>query len=317
MNRSIEDLLAEREAARAAVEHFSPITTAWAFEVEPASPKPLLDFYIDAAKTSDLFMLILGQHLTAPVKAEYDTARDHGKPILVFCKAVAVREPETDVLLRSLNAKYDPFVNAVELREKIRKALGVHLLSLIHGEHGNAELLGDRIGQLRSFARTGTVVCVSPLTPTFQYDRFRVTDVPSGTLVLKKESSPQQVTIPLQRVAEILRTGLNAPPTVMLDGRLQWLTLPQKWQFFPEAPDQADGFRLGVPKASSLKDPDVNLLSQQLAALGMRLSWSRLDMLAERLNAKTHKVFYDTDGRYFRQRGPDIESVLLVSAARA
>jgi hypothetical protein len=50
MNRAIEDLFVEREAARAAVEHFAPITTAWAFESEPASSKPLLDFYIDAVK---------------------------------------------------------------------------------------------------------------------------------------------------------------------------------------------------------------------------------------------------------------------------
>ena len=48
MNRSIEDLVSEREAARAAVEHFAPITTPWAFEAEPASAKLLLDFYIDA-----------------------------------------------------------------------------------------------------------------------------------------------------------------------------------------------------------------------------------------------------------------------------
>ena len=32
MNGSIEDLVGEREAVRFAVEHFAPITTAWAFE---------------------------------------------------------------------------------------------------------------------------------------------------------------------------------------------------------------------------------------------------------------------------------------------
>jgi len=40
MNRSIEDLLGEREAVRSAVEHFAPITTPWDFEAEPASYFP-------------------------------------------------------------------------------------------------------------------------------------------------------------------------------------------------------------------------------------------------------------------------------------
>jgi hypothetical protein len=124
MNRSIEDLLAEREAARAAVEHFAPMTVPWAFEAEPASAKPLLDFYIGATKTSDLFVLIIGQCITKPVKDEYETARDYRKPMLVFCKAALSRGPEAEDLLRSLDAKYDSFVNAVELREKIRSRLG-------------------------------------------------------------------------------------------------------------------------------------------------------------------------------------------------
>src|SRR5437868_6539933 len=93
MNRSTEDLLEEREAARSAIEHFAPITIPWAFEAEPASAKPLLDFYIGAVKTGDAFVLILDQHLTKPVKDEYETARDHGKPILLFAKAVASRDP--------------------------------------------------------------------------------------------------------------------------------------------------------------------------------------------------------------------------------
>jgi hypothetical protein len=70
MNRSIEDLFGEREALRSAVEHFAPITTPWAFEAEPASPKSLLDFYIDAVKSSNLFVLIVGQRVTKPVKDE-------------------------------------------------------------------------------------------------------------------------------------------------------------------------------------------------------------------------------------------------------
>jgi hypothetical protein len=41
-NTTIEDLGAERTAARTEIDRFAAITVAWAFEAEPASPKPLL-----------------------------------------------------------------------------------------------------------------------------------------------------------------------------------------------------------------------------------------------------------------------------------
>src|SRR5579862_1700633 len=109
MNPAIEDLAAERQVARAAVERFAPVTVAWAFEAEPASPKPLLDFYLDGVKTCDSFLLILGQHVTPPVRQELQVAQDYRKPMLVFCKQVPERAPDTQELLRTIDVKYDPF----------------------------------------------------------------------------------------------------------------------------------------------------------------------------------------------------------------
>src|SRR2546422_11356796 len=67
---------------------------AWAFEAEPASPKPLLNFYLDAVKPCDVFLLIVGQHVTRPVGDEVQVAVDYRKPMLVFCKEVSTRDPE-------------------------------------------------------------------------------------------------------------------------------------------------------------------------------------------------------------------------------
>jgi hypothetical protein len=124
MNRSIEDLTAEREAARSAVERLAPITVAWAFEAEPASTKPLLDFYLGAVKTCDVFLLIVGEQATKPVHDEVQVARDYRKPMLVFRKEVVAVTADAEGLLRSIHVKYDAFTNAVELREKIRVSLG-------------------------------------------------------------------------------------------------------------------------------------------------------------------------------------------------
>jgi hypothetical protein len=314
LNPLKEDLNSERDAARAAVEHFAPITRAWAFEAEPASSKPLDASFLDEVKTCDLIVLLIGRVLTQPTRAEYDTALDYGKPILVFCKEGVAREPEAAQLMGALNSKYDRFANAVEVREKLRTALGHELLRLIRGDASDGERPGDRIAQLRRLAKDRAVVRVSPLVPHIQYDRFRVSEIPPGTVILDKESSDERVRIPSQRVSEILSGEPHEPPILLLNGRLQWLTLAREWQFFPESLDQSDGLRLGIPKDSSQRDPHAYLLSQQLEKGGRKLSWSNLENVPARLNGKTHEVFYDIDGRYLRQRGPDRDSVALVSA---
>src|SRR5690348_6263489 len=94
MRRSLEDLSAEREAARAAIEQLDPIACAWAFENEPASTKRLRDSYLDEVKNCDLMVLIVGRYMTPPVRDEFDAARDHNKGILVFAKETSEREPE-------------------------------------------------------------------------------------------------------------------------------------------------------------------------------------------------------------------------------
>jgi hypothetical protein len=166
MKPMAEDLSAERQAARDAVERFAPVTIAWAFEAEPASPKPLLNFYIDGVKTCNLFMLILGEHLTNPVRAEVQVASDYRRPMLVFCKDGSARRPEAGDLLRSLDVKYDSFANAVELQQKVRMSLGHRLLSLIRGEDAAPGQLGDRIARLRGFARQRRTVRILPTVPT-------------------------------------------------------------------------------------------------------------------------------------------------------
>jgi hypothetical protein len=298
MNAAKEDLLAEREAARAAVEHFSPITTAWAFEAEPASPKPPLDFYINGVKSSDLFVLIVGQRMTTPVKDEFDTARDHGKPMLLFAKTVETRDPEADQLLHSANVKYDKFANATELREKLRRAFGDHVLRLIRGDGDEPLRPGDHLARLRAYARSGTLVKILPLIPaTTQYKTFRVKSVESGIVTLEKDSNRQTLTVPAQRVEDVMHAEPPELPTVLLNGRLQWITPPEVWHFFPEKPPSHDESGLGFGKERSRADPGVQV----------PCVWKLQTNIAARL-AEGYSVFYDEDGKYICSDG----QVLLV-----
>lgn len=306
MNRSTEDLLAEREAARDAVEHFAPITTPWAFEAEPASPDPLLDFYINGVKTSDLFVLVVGQRLTKPVKDEYETALDHGKPMLIFVKTAASREPDAEQLLQSANVKYDAFINATELREKVRRALGNHILALIRGDGGEPVRPGDRLAQLRAYARNFTAVRILPLVPNCRSNSFRVKKVESGVVTFETDSHWQTVTVPVQRIADLLNAGSNELSTVLLNGRLQWITVPQVWRFFPEAPAPDDTAGLGFGKERPRNDPGVP------SPLQSRCGWSSAANVAGRLR-EGYTVFYDEDGKYLCSAG----QVLLVRPAVA
>ena len=290
MNRGIEDLIAEREQVRSAVEHFAPATEAWAFEAEPASAKQLLDFYIDAVKTSDLFVLVLGQHLTKPVQDEYNAARDHGKPILAFSKHVVSREANAVELLRTLDSKYDSFTNAVELGEKVRRALGSHMLSLIRGDVSARIQPGDGLARLRVYAREGVSLRILPMVPPCEYNSFRVSEVTATAVTFGKGSNGQSVSVPVQRIAEVLEVGSADIPTVLLGGRLQWLTLPGIWSFFTEKPADNDplgfGFAKPVPNAPEV----VRRLNGRPYSLFMLRE-------AALLHADGWTLFYDDDGR--------------------
>ncbi len=301
MNRSTEDLHWEREAARHAVTHFAPITMPWAFEAEPASPKPLLDFYIDAVKSCDLFVLIIGQHLTAPVKDEFDTARDHGKPMLLFAKAVSPRDPEADRLLHSANVKYDTFVNAAELQENVRRSLGNHILTLIRGDGDESFRPGDRLAQLRSYIGSCTLVRILPMVPACEHNSFRVKSVESRVVTFEKDSNRQTLTVPAQRIDDLLGAGPNELPTVLLKGRLQWITLPEVWRFIPEQPPSNDPAGLGFGKERPRNNPGV------ASPLDSRCIWSKPDNVAMRLR-EGYEVFYDEDGKHLCSVG----QILLV-----
>jgi Domain of unknown function (DUF4062) len=291
MNTAIEDLGAERVAARTAIERFAPITVAWAFEAEPASPKPLLEFYIGAAKECDLFLLILGEYATNPVRDEVQVACDYRKAMLVFCKDVADRQPEAHGLLRSFDLKYDRFTDAMDLHGKIRVALGYHLLHLIRREEPSNNRLGDRLARLREFKRSRREVRIIPTVPVCRHNSFTVEEVTTTYVTLQK-GGLANVHVPVERVVEVLETGAHEPPTVQLAGRLQLVTPKQNWYFFPEPPPSSDLLGIGVgrtvPRDFSFSEETTRLLQ----TYPHEVCWSNPENVPDR------EVFYDVDGRY-------------------
>jgi hypothetical protein len=184
-------------------------------------------------------------------------------------------------------------------------ALGTELLRQIRGDANDGDSHGNRVARLRRFATDRTLIRISPLCPLLD-DLFWVTEVQSHAVVLEKRTSRDHVTLPLQRIVEVLDQG-EEPPWVIIEGRIQWLTLKGTWRFLPDSP--VDG--LGVPR-------DVDFSSQtelmeMLRINGKELIASRRDSVARRIDQKTHEVFYDDSGYYLRQPARDTDSVLLIA----
>jgi hypothetical protein len=200
---------------------------------------------------------------------------------------------DANQLLHSANVKYDKFANATELREKIRRAVGDHVLRLIRGDGDEPLRPGDHLAQLRAYARTGTLVKILPLVPaTTQYKNFHVKSVESGIVTLEKDSTRQTLTVPAQRVEDVMHAEPPELPTVLLNGRLQWITIPEVWRFFPEKPIPSDLSELGFGKERPRDNPGVPI----------QCGWVLQTRLAARLG-EGYEVFYDEDGKYIRSAG--------------
>ncbi|MBI5650689.1 MAG: twin-arginine translocase TatA/TatE family subunit [Chloroflexi bacterium] len=101
MRKEIEDLNAERQAAKRALEKLPLLTRPWFFEYSPASPETARTVWLKGVKECDLFVLVIGREMTYPVLREYATARKLNKQRLVFLKTCE-RTPATEKFIQKI-----------------------------------------------------------------------------------------------------------------------------------------------------------------------------------------------------------------------
>jgi hypothetical protein len=156
------------------------------------------------------------------------------------------------------------------------------------------------LNDLRRIAADRKIVRLHPVVPrSREMDEFRVEAANNRTLSLHKLSSGHYIELPMPRVNELLFSGNSIPPTVVLNGRLQWIGVDATWHFFPESPGTDRERYLGLEKMSSLSDPRVRALQQQLEPRGIRFHFSHEGDVST-LEAKGWEVMVDSDGRFFR-----------------
>lgn len=127
-------------------------------------------------------------------------------------------------------------------------------------------------------------------------------------LSLLKASNEQTVEIPLRRVIDILPKTNESPAILELSGRVQFVTMANRWRFFPESDNGDSGHGLG--KMSSPGDLQAKGIYADLDKNGIQYCWDWKSNLSDRL-ASGWKVFYDNDGRYLRYVVSPSEQIFL------
>ncbi len=130
VSSSILEFFHERRVVKDAVDSI-PITRSWVFEYTSASTDSLEESYLKQVRECDIFILILGQHLTEPVYNEWQIATIASKPRLVFLKQ-CVYSQQMQEFMDTIDVKWARFDSSDELMQKVQEAIADELISSYH-----------------------------------------------------------------------------------------------------------------------------------------------------------------------------------------
>jgi hypothetical protein len=166
-------------------------------------------------------------------------------------------------------------------------------------------------GPTGAFAKlkAGARLRVRPAIPrSAEEHEYRVQQIDSNCAVIQKLSSDSPVAISATAVAQLDLSPDHTASTVILSGRMQWVTTTEQWAVFPEQPPSDSEF--GLDKLANPDDPQVIHCMNQLRKRGYSPWWVPKDSAHEFL-AQGGEIIYDKDGRYFRARDRHSEWILL------
>jgi hypothetical protein len=160
---------------------------------------------------------------------------------------------------------------------------------------------------MEKLRKNGARIKIHPIIPeSCAEHEFRVGEVGPETVQFDKLGSGHQITIPTGRISEVLLMDPNErAATVVLAGRLQWISMTRSWKFFLEVPLAAAELQIGIGKLSSALDQRRIDVESLLKSRGRSVLLVDERRLPDALSDGRH-VVYDEDGRYFRvPSGPD------------
>ena len=117
-------LMAEREALAQMIAGL-PVTLAWQIVQTPAEAEPI---DAEALRVADLYFLVMGADIRAPVGLELYTAQRANLPVIAFLKQGVTFTPAGEVFTRQAQLKWRRFANAAHLSQQVQRIIIEHLL---------------------------------------------------------------------------------------------------------------------------------------------------------------------------------------------
>ncbi len=118
------DLMAEREALGQMIAAL-PVTLPWRIVQSPVKDEPL---DLEATRNADLYLLVLGSDIRAPVGLEWRTARRAGRPVVAFLKKGIARTPAGQAFVRETEVSWQPFTSSADLSRQVQRLLVEYLV---------------------------------------------------------------------------------------------------------------------------------------------------------------------------------------------
>ncbi|MGH9684138.1 MAG: DUF4062 domain-containing protein [Candidatus Acidiferrales bacterium] len=288
VSSAIEEFREERRIAKVVIDSY-PFLESWVFEQEGASAAPLEERYLQEVRNCSIFLVLLGQVVTKPVRKEFLEAKANGKRILVLLKQSDSMSDNVSQLICQADAKYGFFQDSSDFEGTLRQALNNEISRAVAEpiEKRAAKRKETRLCELSS-----TAVRITPVFPQgHNQDLYNIKEVSPEEVILLKRSSQHRIDLPLEKIAIV--PGPNGEPaTLQLDGRLQWLSAKREWKFFPEHPLGGHG----ISKPGSPGGPDVTILRDRLQRIGIPSQWNQ----EHEATFGQYSIAYDDDGRYFK-----------------
>lgn len=118
------DLMAEREVLGRMIASL-PVTLAWRIGQTPLGLEPL---DLEVVRQADLYLLLLGGDIRAPVGLEWHTAAYARRPISAFLKQGLTRTMAGQAFVRETGVEWQPFRDPAHLGRQVERLLADYLL---------------------------------------------------------------------------------------------------------------------------------------------------------------------------------------------
>lgn len=118
------NLMAEREALARMIAKL-PVTLAWHIVQTPTEAEPI---DMGSLLAADLYFLVMGADIRAPVGLELHTAQRANRSVIAFLRQGTAYTPAGEVFVRQARLQWRSFANAAHLSQLVQRLIAEYLI---------------------------------------------------------------------------------------------------------------------------------------------------------------------------------------------